>query len=188
MTRRKSASAARKPGAAKIPYPEIRDRFIAHNDTTSDEQRLMLLAEIGAFVLDRWEAEEVERVEGQPLDEQACWSMWDEVTEKQFQSLRSSAAELVARETKRRRIRAFTSDWLEQQATLANLWRGLSWALMRAWEHFIGAFGLLLFGLLIVWGAPHLAKTIRSALDETLPQDTRPAGLQEPVGGKGETR
>ena len=46
---------------------------------------------------------------------------------------------------------------------------GAIWFFWRAWEHFCGAVGLVLFGLLLVNLAPNIAHHIRSAFEETWP-------------------
>ena len=39
---------------------------------------------------------------------------------------------------------------------------------------FVSSIGLLLFGLLLVWVAPSLVKSVRGAMDKTLPEQTSP--------------
>lgn len=134
---------------------------------------------VGVFVVDRWLAEELDRIEGQPLDEQACWARWDQCSEKHLRDLRTEASQLVAEEITQRRLRTLAEEWLHRIEPGKNIISGLSWLFMEAFRGFIGGIGLLIFGLLIVWAAPRIARSVRSAVDDTLPASTRPSDFGE---------
>ena len=50
---------------AKVPYSQIRDRFLTSYNDTDDVEWLI---EVGRYVQDRWMAEELSRTVGQPWD------------------------------------------------------------------------------------------------------------------------
>jgi len=171
--RRKNRLNARND-AAIVPYHEIRDRFLAR-DPDDDADRLDLYVEIGRFVHDRWLAEELDREQGKPFDEHACWDRWDQCTEKHLRDLRTEASKLVEDELKKGRTLAFVGDWLARWEPLRSASSVVSWVWWEALRGFVGALGLLAFGLLIVWLMPNVAKSIRSAVNDNLPVETRPS-------------
>ena len=57
---------------------------------------------------------------------------------------------------------------------MSSLIGALSWTVRETFKGFVGAIGILLFGLIIVWLAPHITKAVRAAADDALPADTRP--------------
>lgn len=159
--------------AALVEYQQVRDRFLARIPERDSEQLEHYVA-IGYFVLDRWMAEELDRVPGQPLDEQACWDRWDQCSEKHIRDMRTEAKELVEREVSRRRVRSLLGDWGRKAEPVRGFASVLSWTGMEMLRGFVGAIGLLLFGLLFVWLAPSVVKSVRGAIDDSLPAETRP--------------
>jgi hypothetical protein len=123
------------------------------------------------FIWSRWEAIASDDPNGQIVNEDAS-QRWDECTEREFDGIRTNADTLIEREVARRRVRAVIAAMLKEP--WGTILKGVSWVLWQMWEHFWGALGLLAFGLIFVWLAPHIAKEMRSAFDETLPPQTRP--------------
>lgn len=164
--------------AKLVPYPEARDRFLARLGDT-DAALLESYAAVGRFVVDRWLAEELKRPDGQDLDEQACWDVWDQCTEKHLRDLRTEAQQLLQSELKKGRVSAYVADWGRRAEPVRWLMTGLSWLARETAKGFVGAIGILLFGLLIVWLAPHIAKSIRSTINDNLPAETRPTNTAE---------
>jgi len=119
-------------------------------------------------------AEELDRVDGQPLDEQACWDRWDQCSEKHLRDLRTEASQLLDRELRKGRLGAFLRDWAKRFEPMRSLFSVLSWIWWEAIRGFVGAIGLLIFGLMIAWLAPGIARSIRSAVNDSLPAETRP--------------
>lgn len=176
-----------KPGAndaALVPYPEVRDRFLSRlpDDET---KRLDTYVAVGRFVVDRWMAEELDRLDGAPLDEHACWERWDQCSEKHLRDLRFEASSLLKGQIAKGRVGAFVADWLSRIEPLASFFKGLSWVWWEAVRGFVGAVGLLVFGLMVAWLLPGIARSIRSAVDDSLPVTTRPADLKDAAGNTG---
>jgi hypothetical protein len=159
--------------AKLVPYQEIRDRFLARLKD-DDASRLDSYVSVGRFVVDRWMAEELKREPNQPLDEHACWDDWDQCSEKHLRDLRTEATKLLASEMKKWRHTTLIQDWAHRAEPVRWLLTSLSWFARKAFEGFVGGIGLLLFGLLIVWLMPQIAKSIRSTVNDNLPAETRP--------------
>ena len=171
--RKRGQSPARATDRMRLKYEEIRDRFIAEPPATNEEA-LDYFVRLGMYIYGRWEAIGADTPDGQRMDEDGS-KRWDECTDGEFDEIRSRAAQLIDSEVARRRIKAlFAALFREPWGSIV---KGISWAFMRAWEHFVGAFGLVAFGLLLVWAFPHIVKDIRSAINQALPQETRPTDL-----------
>ncbi|HEX2764012.1 MAG TPA: hypothetical protein VHM92_09275 [Allosphingosinicella sp.] len=170
---KKSAAGAPARGAKRLSYEKVRDSFLAETPVTPEEE-LHYFTRIGMYVFRRWQAIADDHDDDQPIDEAACDARWDECTERGFQKIRDDAALLVETEVGRGRYTALVASWRRSWAPVEKIMEGLSWIFWRALEHFVGAIGLLLFGLLLVWLAPQIVKEVRASLDETLPVDTRP--------------
>jgi hypothetical protein len=164
--------------AKLVPYQEIRDRFLSRID--DEPSRLESYVAIGRFVTDRWMAEELKRAPGAPLDEHACWDDWDKCTEKHLRDLRTEASQLLKAQLKKGRHTALVDDWVRRAEPVRWLLRGISWFARTAFDGFVGGIGLLIFGLLIVWLMPQIAKSIRSTVNDNLPSDTRPDNAASP--------
>jgi hypothetical protein len=160
--------------AKMVPYPDIRDRFLARLED-DDASRLESYVAIGRFIVDRWLAEELTRPDGQQLDEQGCWELWDQCSEKHLRDLRTEAAQLLAKELRKGRLFAFVRDWGGRMEPLKSVFSVLSWVWWEALRGFVGAIGILLFGLAIVWLRPGIARSLRSLVNDSLPADTQPA-------------
>jgi hypothetical protein len=163
--------------AARVKYPIIRDRFLAAAGSTD---RVEWLLAVGRFIEDRWLAEAnwlAERRQTDPaaeLDEDATWDLWDECSEKQLRDLRTEAAELMQCEIRRRRALALLAELRAKSDPLRTIARCAAWVVKEAVRGFVGAIGIVLMGLLIVWASPKIAKFVRSAVDDNLPAETRP--------------
>jgi hypothetical protein len=129
---------------------------------------------VGRFVEDRWLAEERMRKPGEALDEDASWNLWDECSEKHLRGLRTEAAELLQCEIRSRRARSLAAEFWQKVEPLNAAAKVLAWIVIEAARGFVAAIGLVAFGLLIVWAAPKVAKSVRAAVDDNLPADTRP--------------
>jgi hypothetical protein len=151
-----------------VPYPEIRDRFLAASERTN---RVAWLIEVGRFVEDRWLAEEEARPAGEPLDEEASWDLWDSCTEKYLRDLRTEARTLLKQELHRGRLAALAKKWWTNVEPLQAFFRALRWVLAQIGKTIVGAIGLLAFTLFVLWLFPGLVQTARSTLDRLLPQD-----------------
>lgn len=175
MSRRTPKKRVKSNDAALVPYPEIRDRFLARIPEDDDAGLLEQYVAIGRFVLDRWFAEELDRVNGQPLDEAACWDRWDQCSEKNLRDLRTEAHQLLDAQMQKHRAGAFMQTWARRSEPMRDLIKGVSWFSKESVRGFVHGVGLLAFGLLIAWLAPAITRAVRSAVDEALPHDTRPA-------------
>jgi hypothetical protein len=165
-----AAPAARPPQNRRLPYEKVRDRFVAE-EPQNDREALEYLVRLGLYITSRWEAIASDDPAGAIINEDAS-PRWDECTQREYEKLTSEAQDLIAREVAKQRVRALFAAMLKEPwDTIAGM---AGWVFMRAWEHFVGAIGLLLFGLLLVWAFPHFVKQMRSAFDETLPQQTSP--------------
>lgn len=156
-------------GSNRVTYDQIRERFLAELPRGSSEE-LEYFTRLGMYIFFRWEAIEDDVEDGKPFDDTS--SRWDECTEREYDRIKADAQRLV-RDGIAQRWLLILIDWVRHNP-VGRFVAAVRWCWMRALEHFVGAVGLLLFGLLIVWLAPHLAKEIRSAVDELSPQETRP--------------
>lgn len=159
-----------------VSYLVARDRFLTRFPDSEDEL-IHYYADIGRYVLDRWQAEERDRVEGAPLDELATDCRWDECTEKHLRDLSTEVGVAYRTHVRRARVLSLLADWRAKAGSLATILQGVGWFLMEAWRGFVGAIGILIFGLLLVWIAPNVTKNLRSVVDDTLPKETRPEPL-----------
>jgi hypothetical protein len=175
VTRRAQKTRIKSNDAALVPYPEIRDRFLARMPDDDNAALLEQYVAIGRFVVDRWSAEELDRMDGEPLDEAACWDRWDQCSEKHLRDLRTEAKQLLDSQMREHRAGAFIRAWARRSEPMRGIIAGLSWFAKEAMRGFVAGVGLLLFGLMIAWLAPSITRAVRSAVDEALPHDTRPA-------------
>jgi hypothetical protein len=162
------------PGNGKrIPYDVIRDRFLAKPPKTA-EQDLLYFTEIGLFVFDRWQQIANDHNDGDTIDESACDHRWDECTEKDLREFKTRATDTVKAEIKRRRALAFVQSWMAKFDSISGIAKVISWFLMEAVRGFVGAIGILIFGLLFLYLSPTVSKAFRAAIDDIAPQETRP--------------
>jgi len=159
-------------GSKRLTYDEIRDRFLAQPPEGAEEE-LQYFTRLGMYIFSRWEAIADDVKRGQPFDDNS--TRWDECTERDYEKISADAENLVTKEVRRQSLKAIAA-WFNKDK-LGRLLKGLGWAGMTVWEHFVGALGLLLFGLLIVALSPHIAKEVRAAFDELLPERTSPNSL-----------
>lgn len=159
--------------ANQVTYLAVRDRFLSAVPTSSDGD-VKFFMEIGRFVLDRWQAEELTRNSGAPLVESASDHLWSQCTEKHLRDLRTEVGITYEQHIHVARMETISREILSKIDVLQAPARFLSWHISTAYQGFIGAIGLLIFGLLFVWIAPSITKTVRATLDDTLPADTRP--------------
>lgn len=152
---------------AKVSYPIIRDRFLAASGKGDYAEWLI---EVGRYVHHCWLAEERARKPGQPLDEDASKALWDECSERDLRNLRTEA--LVDLENYRRG--KLIQDLRARYVSLQAGWKVIVWLLRTMLEGFIGGIGLVILGLILVLLAPHVAKSVRGALDDLLPSSTSP--------------
>ena len=162
------------PGGARLSYEDVRDGFLKSPPKTAADE-LRYFTEIGMFVFYRWQSIASDHGEGEPIDEAAWDHRWNECTVGELKAIKSDAKKLVGDEMDRARAIALLKAIGQRIEPLRSIARGCAWTFWRVWEHFIGAIGLLAFGLLLVWIAPHVPKTLRATADEILPEDTRPA-------------
>lgn len=109
-----------------------------------------------------------------PPDEAKSAGRWDECTDRDLRDYKAKARQLIGDEIGRLRALAFIQSVWKKLDSLTTLARAVAWTGRTVGEHFVGAIGLLLFGLLFVWALPHFTKDLRSTVDILLPQDTRP--------------
>lgn len=172
MTKRKvGQTPAAPPTPKRLKYEEVRDLFLKEPPAT-DEEALDFFTHLGMFIYGRWQSIAADTADGAALDEDNS-PRWNDCTDREFEEIRGRAEQLIDSEVARRRISAFVASLVQEP--WGTILKGVSWALWQMWEHFWGAIGLLIFGFIFVWLAPHVAKEMRSAFDETLPQETRPA-------------
>jgi hypothetical protein len=164
-----------------LPYPEVRERLLA---VYEDSEEVEWLVQVGAFVRDRWLAEENARGDAQILDEQAHWDLWDECTEGGLRDLQYKAVkDLKAYRAKS--LAAFLQEYVPRRLQpIAWAVNGLSWICLQAWRGFVSGIGLVILGLLLAWLQPQIVKTVRGAVDKMLPEGTSPAA---PVGNQAPT-
>ncbi|MDB5726719.1 MAG: hypothetical protein JWQ16_3473 [Novosphingobium sp.] len=160
-----------------VSYLDIRDRFLARLPDEEQNRRdtLDIYVSVGRFVVDRWLAEEIDRPDGGQLNEQASWGRWDQCTEKHLRDLRSEAVGMLNVEVQKGPVFGFVRAAFQRLDALKTFAVVVAWTAKEAVRGFVGAIGLLIFGLLLVWLAPHVAKVLRSTADDALPADTRPA-------------
>ena len=125
------------------------------------------------FVFGRWQQIASDAGEGAP-DEHGSAARWDECTDRDIAEYKERTDRLIRGEVGRLRALAFAESVSAKLDSLASFAKAIAWIGRTILEHFVGAIGLLFFGLLIVWAFPHLSKDLRSTLDELLPGDTRP--------------
>lgn len=166
MGRQKRPSAK---DARAVPYPEVRDRFLTASQRTS---RVAWLVEVGRFVEDRWLAEEAARCPGQPLDEEACWDLWDQCSEKYLRDLRTEARTLLQGELRRRRIAALVANWRGNAQPLKMASAAAAWVFAQWGKAVAGAIGVILFGWLMISLFPSLVYSFRSSVDKLLLPET----------------
>lgn len=176
MTRRPKGSP--KPPSAKdsvpVPYSVARDRMLARFPK-SDDDLIPYYADIGRYVLDRWQAEERDRPEGAPFDEAATDARWDEITEKQLRDLSTEVGVAYQEHIRHKRARAFVAQWYSRISPVARICRAIAWLFMESFRGFLGAIGVLLFGYLLLSMYPSVVRSVRGVLDDALPTETRPA-------------
>lgn len=157
---------------APVSYLAIRDRFLARFvEPEADAQHLI---EIGRFVVDRWMAEERLREQGGKLNEQETDKFWDECTEAHLRNLSAEAIAIFNNAATNRWKRAVADTIKTKFHPVAGAIKILGWIVLTATQGFVSAIGLIAFGLLFVWAAPSITKSVRSAIDDTLPKETRP--------------
>ena len=147
--------------------------------------RLAWLVEVGRFLEDRWLAEETLREEGEPLDENATWPLWDQCTEKYLRDLRTEARQLLQRDLRRGRLAAVTRNWATKVAPLHAFTNGMAWTLAVAGKAIVGAISVIAFGLFMLWLFPGLTNTARSTFDRIFPDPEQitdaPADSKRPM-------
>ena len=174
---------AASPGGAstkRLPYDHIRDQFLAEIPLTAEEE-LHYFTRIGMFVFDRWQAIADDHPDNTPIDEAAHDARWDECTQRQLDGIRKEARALIAKEVGRQRALAFAKRWAGSLKDIRWLWKGTSWIVWRMWEAFIGAVGLVLFGIMMISLAPSLRQEIRSEVDRWFPLDEPPQPTDRPI-------
>ena len=162
---------------ARVPYPAVRDRLLT---ASQDSEYVEWLIEVGRYVEKCWLAEEQVRKPGADLDEDATKELWDRCTEGELRTLRTEG--LVELEVYRQR--KIATDITEGITNLSWGWRAGGWFVRTMVEGFVAGIGLIVLGLLFVWLAPHVVKSIRGAMDDALPAATSPrseSGAQAPV-------
>lgn len=130
--------------------------------------------EIGLFVFDRWQQIADDHADGDVIDEIACDHRWDECTEQDLHNFKRRSNDLVKSEVKRLRALAFAQYWASRLDSISSVAKGVNWFLMEAFRGFVGAIGILIFGLLFLYAAPSVSKAFRAAIDDLAPQATRP--------------
>lgn len=169
-TRRRGAQ----PTAADqtvVPYLKVRDRFLEAVDTTDE---IVWLVGVGRFVQDRWLAEEACRSEGQELDENEVWHVWDQCTEKHLRDLRAEAG-IALKDYARQRWGVWFQHWATETfkpmkaLVVAATW--IFWQLLRG---VVSGIALILLGLILVALAPDVVQRARGAADAMLPESTQP--------------
>jgi hypothetical protein len=159
-----------------VSYQEVRDRFLSRLDETDDVQWLV---EVGSFVRDRWLAEENVLGPNEPLDEEKTWSLWDQCSEGHLRDLRAEAELEVQAYIKRRRVKAFISSVVEQTKPVHDILKILAWLMVQVFGGFVGAVGLLLFGILLSILFPGVVHQVRSTVTDVLPQAAVSNNLSE---------
>ncbi|HEV2818029.1 MAG TPA: hypothetical protein VGW40_12510 [Allosphingosinicella sp.] len=150
----------------------MRDGFLAEPPAT-DEESLEYYTRIGMFVARRWQAIAADTPD-EAMDEEKSAHRWDECTTQGIDNIREDAHALIGREVARQRVRAAWKAWRKQAPATKLMLRGITWLAWRVWEHFWGAIGLVAFGLVLVWLAPHFTRDARMRADTLLPADTSP--------------
>lgn len=135
----------------RIDYLTIRDRFLT---ASKEADYVEWLCQVGYFVHRCWVAEEATRRGDEPLDERACWELWDDCTEHEYRGLREDALDEL-RGYGARRLWADLRFELGK-AIPEKAGAGVSWTLKTMGEHIVGVTGLVLFTLLLAWLAPQI--------------------------------
>jgi hypothetical protein len=163
-------SPAAKPAPKRLKYEAVRDHFLTEAPQT-DEEALDFFVHLGMYIYGRWQSISADAERGETVDEDSS-KRWDDCTDSEFEEIRERAEGLIDREVARRRVTTFIASLLKKPWD--KIAAALGWTVMTAVEGFVGAIGILLFGLVVVWVAPHITKSIRSAMDDVLPKETRP--------------
>lgn len=170
--------------SAPVSYLEARDRFLSRFPKKPSEEKLLrYYAEVGRYVLDRWHAEERDRPDGQPFNEAETDCRWDECTEKHLRDLSIEVVTAHTMAIRQARIRSLVAEVLSSVRPISGFLRFANWVVMESVRGFVGAIGILAFGLLLVWLAPPLTRTIRSVVDDLAPEATRPVRY-EPIANE----
>ena len=135
---------------------------------------MLYFIEIGLFVFDRWQQIADDHADGAEIDESACDQRWDECTEQNLGEFKRRANEMVRAEVKRQRAIAFVQQWVAKLAPVSDIAKAANWVFMEAFRGFIGAIGILIFGLLFLYVAPSASKAFRTIIDDIAPRETRP--------------
>ena len=153
-----------------ISYDDARIRFLAKVPRGGKEE-LEYFTRLGMFIFFRWQAiQDDATATSRPFDDNSV--RWDECSLREYANIQADARELIKSEVSRRCL-ANVAKWLLREK-LGKISRNAGWVGMTIWEHFVGAFGLLLFGLLFVLAKPYVAREIREAFNELLPEQTSP--------------
>jgi hypothetical protein len=148
-----------------------RDRFLTRFPKAEDDL-IRYYADIGRYVLDRWQAEELERDEGRPLDEAKTDCRWDECSEKHLRDLSTEVGIAYQQHLRRARVAALVGTWWADFKPVHGAIKFLVWVISEGVRGFVGAVGILVIGLIILNMAPSIGKAVRSALDDAFPAET----------------
>lgn len=152
-----------------VPYPIVRDRFLSRIDEATGATAAELYVEVGRFVVDRWTAEEHQRIPSQPLDEQVSWALWDECTEKDLRKLRAEGVEHLQLYAEEQPARAF-GRWLKRKVRPVELMvSAFGWIATEMFKGFVGGLGLVALGYLLVWAYPSTSKLLHEVVDHIAP-------------------
>ena len=159
-----------------MPYPIVRDRFLASSNTGD---YAVWLSEVGRYVHHCWLAEERLRTPGVALDEDATKHLWDDCSQRELIALRTDAGAQLKVHRRTKLIRTIGAVLLS--ATRRGPGAIAVWILRTMVEGFVAGIGLILLGLLLAWLAPMVVKDIRGAVDDVLAQATSPHHAPEPA-------
>jgi len=130
--------------------------------------------EIGLFVFDRWQQISADYEAGSDIDEIASDGRWDECTQQDLDRFKERAQTMLAEEAKRVGLLEWSKAWGSSFAPLSAVLKAFGWIVMEALRGFVGAIGILIFGLIFLWLAPSVTKAFRAAIDDLAPIETRP--------------
>jgi len=146
-----------------------------------DERALQYFAEIGTFVFTRWQQIAADFPTNGEIDEVASDHRWDDCTETDLQAQRQQTEYLIKNALRQGRWTALFQELGTKFDGLTSIVQALSWVFMEALRGFVGTIGIVVFGLIFLWLAPGVVKSVRTAFDEVAPAETRPDREQSPA-------
>lgn len=148
-----------------VTYLAARERFLSRIPEKEDGL-IPYYADVGRYVVDRWQAEERDRKEGQALDEAVTDCRWDECTEKHLRDLSTEVGVAYQLHIRQERVRSLAVQFGSQLKPISLAARFLGWFLRESSGAIAGLVGILLFGVALVYFFPGVTQSARGNLED----------------------